>query len=160
MTKVQVQAKYNKTEKGKKTHRKAQKKYQKTKKGKETQQKHQKTKKYKEKERKYRNTEKRKKQNREYQRSEKSKLKHRERKLERQYGITLEQYDQMFEQQNGVCAICGQIDITGRRLAVDHNHETGKIRSLLCAICNTRLSVLENKTWRPLAEKYLHDYSS
>lgn len=49
----------------------------------------------------------------------------------------------MFEAQGGVCAICKQtetaIDNTGKRiraLAVDHNHETGAIRQLLCGSCN------------------------
>ena len=71
------------------------------------------------------------------------------------FGITLLQYDEMFELQNGVCAICGQVDITGRRLAVDHNHSTGEVRGLLCTKCNVRVGVLENESWRPLAERYL-----
>lgn len=129
MTTTQIQAKYNKTEKGKRTHRKAQKKYQKTEKGKKLLQKH----------------------NKRYNKSPKRKDWY----LRNRFGITLEQYDEMFENQNGVCAICGEINIDGRRLAVDHNHETGKIRGLLCTGCNTRLGILEHKTWRSLAEKYL-----
>ena len=53
------------------------------------------------------------------------------------YGITLEDDNKMFNEQNGCCAICGrhqsEFKIT---FAVDHNHETGKIRSLLCIFCN------------------------
>ena len=67
--------------------------------------------------------------------SEKSKLGHHKQKL-RHYGMTLEQYDRMFEDQDGVCAICGGINKSGRRLYVDHNHKTGKIRALLCCLCN------------------------
>lgn len=67
--------------------------------------------------------------------SEKSKLGHHKQKL-RHYGMTLQQYDEMLEDQNGVCAICGGINTNGRRLYVDHNHETGKIRALLCCLCN------------------------
>lgn len=78
------------------------------------------------------------------------------RKLLGNYGLTLADYDKMFEKQNGVCAVCKQIDITGKRLAVDHNHKTGKVRGLLCQKCNIRLGVLENRNWRLLAEKYLH----
>lgn len=65
-------------------------------------------------------------------------------KLKLKFNLTLEQYDKMFEQQNGICATCGQIDITGRRLAVDHDHKTGKVRGLLCANCNLLLGRLEN----------------
>jgi hypothetical protein len=53
------------------------------------------------------------------------------------YGITQEQYDTMFEAQGGVCAICG-----GKRrylLAVDHCHKTGRVRGLLCKLCNGRI---------------------
>jgi hypothetical protein len=57
--------------------------------------------------------------------------------LIRKYGITLETYVLLFEKQKGRCAICGrsQKDFK-RRLAVDHDHETGKIRGLLCVGCN------------------------
>lgn len=53
------------------------------------------------------------------------------------YGITVEDYDRMFDEQGGVCAICG--NGTKRRLAVDHNHETGVVRGLLCPRCNQHL---------------------
>ena len=68
--------------------------------------------------------------------TESAKLKTRNTDLKRNFGITLEQYDEMLENQNGVCAICGGINFDGRRLAVDHNHKTGKIRDLLCMNCN------------------------
>lgn len=55
------------------------------------------------------------------------------------YGITLDKYDEMLEAQGGVCAICGQPCRTGRALAVDHDHTTGDVRSLLCANCNNGL---------------------
>lgn len=55
------------------------------------------------------------------------------------YGITLERYDQMFIEQNGVCAICGEINYDGRRLSIDHNHKTGEVRGLLCGRCNFAL---------------------
>jgi hypothetical protein len=60
----------------------------------------------------------------------------REQHLKRTYGLTLEQYDEMFESQNGVCAICGGVNINGKRLCVDHNHKTNKVRGLLCHSCN------------------------
>lgn len=57
--------------------------------------------------------------------------------LKRKYNITLEEYNKIFELQNGCCAICGKHQSSLRRsLCVDHNHSTGKIRGLLCDICN------------------------
>lgn len=55
----------------------------------------------------------------------------------KQYGITPEDYDEMHAAQGGVCAICLGDCPTGRRLAVDHCHETGSVRGLLCLKCNT-----------------------
>jgi len=56
------------------------------------------------------------------------------------YGITLDDYNKMFAEQEGKCSICGtHVCSTGRALAVDHDHETGKVRGLLCANCNTAL---------------------
>lgn len=62
--------------------------------------------------------------------------------LEDQYGITLAQYNTLHTRQNGVCALCGKPPKSKRRLSVDHCHETGKIRGLLCPPCNTSLGVL------------------
>ncbi len=55
------------------------------------------------------------------------------------YGITLNEYEDILKRQGGVCAICGHINENGTVLFVDHNHETGKIRSLLCRNCNLAL---------------------
>ena len=61
--------------------------------------------------------------------------------LKSRYGITLEEYEAMLTEQGGVCAICGlpENDRYKRRLSVDHDHETGAIRGLLCHMCNTGL---------------------
>ena len=50
------------------------------------------------------------------------------------YNLGLEEYDQMLESQNGQCAICGKRQ--HKKLFVDHNHKTGKVRGLLCNNCN------------------------
>lgn len=56
------------------------------------------------------------------------------------YGLSLEQYKQMLQAQNGVCKICKGLDNgPWNRLAVDHCHTTGKVRGLLCAKCNKGL---------------------
>lgn len=50
----------------------------------------------------------------------------------------------MLEQQNGRCAICyGIADPSGKRLCVDHDHETGKIRGLLCGPCNWAVGLVK-----------------
>lgn len=80
--------------------------------------------------------------------------------LKHNFNMTPEQYDRMFEEQNGVCAICGGVNFSGRRLGVDHNHSTGKIRGLLCARCNFLLGALEDIEFVERAKRYLKGYSN
>lgn len=61
------------------------------------------------------------------------------RKLKFNYGITLEQYEVIVEIQNGKCAICKTLP-ANKRLSVDHNHVTGKVRGLLCLKCNSAVA--------------------
>lgn len=63
-------------------------------------------------------------------------------RFQRLYGITVEQYDEMLEAQGFTCARCDKSQET-MRLAVDHCHETGRVRGLLCGPCNTYLGRLE-----------------
>ena len=65
----------------------------------------------------------------------------RKRYLKREYGITPERYDELFACQGGKGAICGA-QSPRKKLAVDHCHETGKVRGLLCGSCNTGLGKL------------------
>src|SRR5882724_1410691 len=57
------------------------------------------------------------------------------------YGLTVEQYDELWEAQEGCCAICGthEDDLLGGRLHIDHCHITGHLRGLLCYRCNPGL---------------------
>ena len=55
-------------------------------------------------------------------------------------------YERMLYLQNGKCAICGREDNGARRFCVDHDHETGRIRGLLCGRCNTGLGFFEDNT--------------
>lgn len=60
--------------------------------------------------------------------------------IKRRYGLTIEQYTQILDSQNQVCAICLRSDvgrINSRRLFVDHDHKTGRVRGILCYKCNT-----------------------
>jgi len=64
-------------------------------------------------------------------------------------GISLEEYYGMLERQNGGCAICGRketIKKNGKpmRLSIDHDHETGRIRGLLCSGCNKGIGHLQD----------------
>ncbi len=75
---------------------------------------------------------------------EKMTLAHRKWCIKNTYGMTLEQYDQMFEDQGGVCKTCGKVNRDGRRLYIDHDHETGKVRGLLCHRCNSLLGYVKD----------------
>lgn len=66
---------------------------------------------------------------------------------ERRFGITAARYAEMVEAQRGLCAICGKPECETRNgkvkaLAVDHDHESGRVRGLLCVACNTGLGKL------------------
>jgi len=61
-------------------------------------------------------------------------------KLKRRFGITLDDFNEMYKNQGGKCLICDATEsMSGHRLAVDHCHITGKIRGLLCKSCNVAL---------------------
>lgn len=83
--------------------------------------------------------------------------------LRRRYGISLEDYDRMFAEQNGLCAICLQPparDVSPMgdkraKLVVDHNHQTGQVRGLLCFDCNVKLSAIEDEQFMLLGRAYL-----
>lgn len=63
-------------------------------------------------------------------------------RLKSTYGITENDFRSMFEKQNGRCKICNS-DNNGKRLHIDHNHTTGKVRALLCSKCNHGLGLFQ-----------------
>lgn len=64
--------------------------------------------------------------------------------LKQDFGITMEQYNELFAAQNGCCAICEAHPAKQKRhFAVDHDHATGKIRGILCTNCNTAIGKME-----------------
>ena len=73
--------------------------------------------------------------------------------LKRHYGLSLQQYNAFLRRQHNVCAICGNTNRSGWRLAVDHDHHTGRIRALLCHKCNLALGYLNEDP--KLAQKLL-----
>lgn len=62
--------------------------------------------------------------------------------LRKKFGIGLVQYQKLLEQQNHKCFICETED--WRNLAVDHNHQTGQVRGLLCTKCNTGIGQFQD----------------
>jgi hypothetical protein len=79
-------------------------------------------------------------------------------RLKGQYGITLEQYLHMLAAQAGGCAMCSAPPAEGRRLVVDHCHQSGRVRALLCGPCNTQLGAYEKL--RDVAVTYLARYGA
>lgn len=79
--------------------------------------------------------------------------------LRKNYGITLEYYNEMKESQNHMCKICGTDSPNNHgQFCVDHCHETGKIRGLLCDICNRGLGYFkDNVNFLESAAKYLKE---
>ena len=75
------------------------------------------------------------------------------RQLKKNFDITYDDYVQMLAKQNGVCAICSEKEAyksnSGegklRDLSVDHNHQTGQIRGLLCAKCNAAIGMVKEE---------------
>jgi hypothetical protein len=60
----------------------------------------------------------------------------------RTYGLSAEEFVRLMKQQGGVCAICFRPQNGGRALDVDHDHETGQVRGLLCGACNAAIGLL------------------
>ncbi len=67
--------------------------------------------------------------------------------LKRHYGMTLDEYQKLFDEQEGCCAICGthHSNVPHKQLMVDHCHKTGKVRQLLCDLCNTALGKFKDE---------------
>lgn len=67
--------------------------------------------------------------------------------IKRRYGINQSDYEKILKSQDGKCAICEKNNIDSeevRRLSIDHCHETGKIRGLLCSNCNFAIGLMED----------------
>ncbi len=84
----------------------------------------------------------------------------REYNLFRNFGMTVGDYDRILAKQHGCCAICRKMP-RKTKLSVDHNHETGEVRGLLCCGCNLMLgNAQENSTVLRLAAIYLEEHNS
>ncbi len=86
--------------------------------------------------------------------------------LQWNFGITLDDYNEMLKRQNGLCAICSKASGTDKHsgvrtkaLSVDHDHETGGIRGLLCGDCNRGIGQLGDSLERlKSAVRYLESF--
>lgn len=63
--------------------------------------------------------------------------------LRRKYGISLNQWREIFQLQDGRCAICQDVDVS--RWVVDHRHSDGKVRGILCSGCNTAIGHIRER---------------
>jgi len=73
-----------------------------------------------------------------------TRAKERANNLKRMFDISIEYWKQKANAQDNKCAICSKECITGKRLCVDHDHETGQIRDLLCTNCNQGLGKFQD----------------
>lgn len=69
-------------------------------------------------------------------------------KLKR-HGLTQEEYEEILARQGGVCAICSRAELAKRGprtrvLCIDHDHQTGRVRGLLCSDCNRALGMFQD----------------
>lgn len=67
-----------------------------------------------------------------------------ERMVAKTYGLVDGEYERMYQEQGGVCAICQRATGATKRLAVDHDHDTGLVRGLLCGPCNKLVGYFRN----------------
>lgn len=72
--------------------------------------------------------------------------------IKTRYGITTDQVESMFSEQKGACALCG---LPLKKFHIDHNHNNGIVRGLLCHRCNIRLGGWDDLVWREKAARYL-----
>jgi hypothetical protein len=76
----------------------------------------------------------------------------------KRFGLTVEQWDAMLVAQSGRCGVCASPMTGPNEPAVDHDHKTGAVRSLLCMFCNSRLAVAEDETFMAAARAYLEKH--
>lgn len=81
-----------------------------------------------------------------------------EKRVQAVYGLSPGDYEKLYEGQGGTCWICRRATGKVKRLAVDHDHKTGRVRGLLCGVCNQLIGHLRDsvETARRIAD-YLAD---
>lgn len=89
-----------------------------------------------------------------------NKMRMRNNKLKKDFGISLDEYNQILASQGGVCAICGRTEKENKKmLAVDHDHTTLKNRAILCSSCNLTIGFIEkNKIDIDKIKEYINKF--
>ncbi len=98
-----------------------------------------------------------------YRGTEESKASARDAKLRHKYGITVKKFDKLMTAQGGRCAICNRTlewgDDRHMKPHVDHDHETGAVRGILCGYCNLMIGWSQDTPERLIAgAKYLNSH--
>ncbi|HEX2274977.1 MAG TPA: endonuclease VII domain-containing protein [Acidimicrobiales bacterium] len=94
-----------------------------------------------------------------YRASGRKRISDRKSYLKRRFGLTIEEDESMLQAQNAVCALCHRPPRAGSALHVDHDHETGRVRGLLCFTCNNALGDFEDDAVRLReAARYVESY--
>ena len=73
--------------------------------------------------------------------------------------FTHDQYEQLLLSQGGVCAICEDKPTPKRKLSVDHEHQTGRVRGLLCTRCNMGIGYFRTIKVMEFALRYMKEYT-
>ena len=149
----EYQQRYNRTPKRKKYMRDWQRKYRQTQEAKEYERKYRKE---------YRKLPKSKDRRRKYEQKyyklPRVKMTRQHQTIKYRYGIDITEYDKLFKQQHGKCAICGKPPAR-TKLGIDHNHNTKKVRGLLCNKCNRALGYFDDSIQiLQKAVKYMKKY--
>lgn len=75
-------------------------------------------------------------------------IRQRKSNLKHKYDLSIEEYENMNKEQNGLCAICNKPQYSAppfiTKLVVDHDHKTNKVRGLLCNKCNQALGLFQD----------------
>jgi hypothetical protein len=95
--------------------------------------------------------------NRDRAKAKRTPAERKDRHLKHLYGLSLVGYERLLAAQDGRCAVCGEPPAPGRRaLAVDHDHQTGRVRGLLCGLCNRGVGAFrDNPEFARRAASYL-----
>lgn len=93
---------------------------------------------------------------RDYNKTKKARRCQLSRRLKVRYGLTIKDYEAILKSQKGGCKLCGRGPKKHRRLAIDHCHNTGRVRGLLCDGCNRSLAILEDKITLAKAIDYIN----
>lgn len=104
---------------------------------------------------KYKQTEAGKRANKKYLSKPEVKLKRKEQIMIKRYGFGIDGYNKLYQEQRGNCAICGK---NFKKLDIDHCHNTGEVRGLLCGSCNRALGLMkDNIDFLKKAIDYLYE---